>query len=105
MFQINNAGVTGGKVDPDGIRAATSGAQVNWKEIVYQNYELMEEGLQINYYGAKKMVEAFVPLLQLSQSPRIVNVSSSMGKLKVLCKLTLSIRIYYIILYQNIYLN
>lgn len=79
---INNAGVTGGIVDPEGIRAAVSGAQVNWKEIVYQNYELMEEGLQTNYYGAKKMVEAFVPLLQLSQSPRIVNVSSSMGQLK-----------------------
>lgn len=75
-------------MDPDGERAATSGATVNWKEIVTQNYELMEEGLQTNYWGAKKMVEAFVPLLQLSQSPRIVNVSSSMAKLKVFCKLT-----------------
>ncbi|KAL3349019.1 hypothetical protein AABB24_022259 [Solanum stoloniferum] len=28
------------------------------------------------------MTEAFIPLLQLSKSPRIVNVSSSMGKLK-----------------------
>ncbi|KAI8021664.1 (+)-neomenthol dehydrogenase [Camellia lanceoleosa] len=28
------------------------------------------------------MIEALIPLLQLSDSPRIVNVSSSMGKLK-----------------------
>lgn len=29
------------------------------------------------------MIEAFIPLLQLSGSPRIVNVSSGMGKLEV----------------------
>ncbi|KAH7864044.1 hypothetical protein Vadar_025005 [Vaccinium darrowii] len=34
------------------------------------------------YYGAKAMIEAFIPLLQLSDSPRIVNGSSGMGKLK-----------------------
>ncbi|XAR63115.1 hypothetical protein NMG60_11022945 [Bertholletia excelsa] len=28
------------------------------------------------------MIEAFIPLLQLSDSPRIVNVSASIGKLK-----------------------
>lgn len=56
---------------------------VNWHKISTQSYELAEECLTINYYGAKRMVQAFVPLLQLSDSPRIVNVSSSMGKLKV----------------------
>jgi len=29
------------------------------------------------------MCEAFIPLLELSDSPRIVNVSSTMGKLEV----------------------
>lgn len=48
-----------------------------------QTYELTEECLQINYYGAKRTAEALIPLLQLSDSPRIVNVSSSMGKLEV----------------------
>ena len=48
-----------------------------------QNYELAEECLQTNYYGAKRTAEALIPLLQLSNSPRIVNVSSSMGHLKV----------------------
>ncbi|GMP61569.1 hypothetical protein CsSME_00023979 [Camellia sinensis var. sinensis] len=53
-----------------------------WKEVMTQNYELTDEYLQTNYYGAKRMIEALIPLLQLSDSPRIVNVSSSMGKLK-----------------------
>jgi NAD(P)-dependent dehydrogenase (short-subunit alcohol dehydrogenase family) len=48
-----------------------------------QNYELAEECLLTNYYGAKRMAETLIPLLQLSNSPRIVNVSSSMGKLEV----------------------
>ncbi|KAJ9681566.1 hypothetical protein PVL29_020437 [Vitis rotundifolia] len=47
-----------------------------------QPLELAEECMKINYYGPKKMVEAFIPLLQLSDSPRIVNVSSSLGKLQ-----------------------
>ncbi|KAL7258897.1 hypothetical protein ACSBR1_004912 [Camellia fascicularis] len=53
-----------------------------WKEVMTQSYELAEECLQTNYYGAKRMIEALIPLLQLSDSPRIVNVSSGMGKLK-----------------------
>ncbi|XP_076892171.1 salutaridine reductase-like [Bidens hawaiensis] len=44
-------------------------------------YDLGEECLNINYYGTKGVTEAFVPLLQLSKSPRIVNVSSAFGDL------------------------
>ncbi|KAK4411358.1 (+)-neomenthol dehydrogenase [Sesamum angolense] len=44
-------------------------------------YELAVECLQVNYYGTKRTTEALLPLLQLSDSPRIVNVSSSMGAL------------------------
>ncbi|XP_050249712.1 (+)-neomenthol dehydrogenase-like isoform X2 [Quercus robur] len=47
-----------------------------------QTYELAEECLKTNYYGAKRTAEALIPLLQLSNSPRIVNVSSSAGQLK-----------------------
>ena len=50
---------------------------------VTQTYEAAEECLQTNYYGAKRTVEALFPLLQLSDSPRIVNVSSGAGKLEV----------------------
>lgn len=57
--------------------------QVDWSKIATETYELTEECLNINYYGAKRMVDAFIGLLQLSNSPRIVNVSSSAGKLEV----------------------
>ncbi|KAL0464762.1 UNVERIFIED_CONTAM: (+)-neomenthol dehydrogenase [Sesamum latifolium] len=60
----------------------TGGAKINWSEIMTQTYDLTAECLQINYYGAKRTTESLLPLLQLSDSPRIVNVSSSMGKLK-----------------------
>ena len=62
----------------------TVGPDFDWKKIITETYELSAECLQINYYGAKRMIEAFLPLLQLSPSPRIVNVSSSMGRLMVL---------------------
>ncbi|KAL3517129.1 hypothetical protein ACH5RR_024031 [Cinchona calisaya] len=84
---VNNAAVGGTDVDPDALRAAQAaakekGARIDWNVVVKESYDATLECLQINYYGAERMVEAFVPLLQLSQSPRIVNVSSSMGKLK-----------------------
>ncbi|KAG5538448.1 hypothetical protein RHGRI_019129 [Rhododendron griersonianum] len=65
---VNNAGIVGAVIDWDAAAAGT--------------YELAKECLETNYYGAKGMIEAFIPLLQLSDSPRIVNVSSGMGKLK-----------------------
>ncbi|XP_051137211.1 (+)-neomenthol dehydrogenase-like [Andrographis paniculata] len=42
-------------------------------------YELAEECIQTNYYGTKRTIEGLLPLLHLSDSPRIVNVSSTMG--------------------------
>ncbi|KDO86073.1 hypothetical protein CISIN_1g040927mg [Citrus sinensis] len=54
----------------------------NWYKMLTQTYELAEKCIQTNYYGNKRMCEALIPLLQLSDSPRIVNASSSMGKLK-----------------------
>ncbi|CAN1175350.1 (+)-neomenthol dehydrogenase [Linum perenne] len=50
--------------------------------VITDTYELAVECLKINYYGAKQMTDAFLPLIELSDSPRIVNVSSGMGKLK-----------------------
>ncbi|KAM5555190.1 hypothetical protein ABKV19_023203 [Rosa sericea] len=83
---VNNAGIGGVIVDADGFKAAAEsraeGEQIDWKKLMTETYESTEECLQINYYGAKRTAEALIPLLQLSDSPRIVNVSSSMGKLK-----------------------
>ncbi|KAK6162382.1 hypothetical protein DH2020_002223 [Rehmannia glutinosa] len=85
---VNNAGIGGSIVDADALKAApaaasgTGGAKINWSEIMTETYDLAAECIQTNYYGAKRTTQALLPLLQLSDSPRIVNVSSSMGKLK-----------------------
>ncbi|XP_058774812.1 (+)-neomenthol dehydrogenase-like, partial [Vicia villosa] len=47
-----------------------------------QTYESTKECLQINYHGAKTTFEYLLPLLQLSDSPRVVNVSSALGKIE-----------------------
>jgi len=57
--------------------------KINWKEITTQTYSLAEQCLETNYYGAKRMIEAFIPLLLLSDSARIINVSSGVGQLQV----------------------
>ncbi|KAI7735192.1 hypothetical protein M8C21_030849 [Ambrosia artemisiifolia] len=49
--------------------------------IVKEPYELGEKCLQTNYYATKTITEALIPLLQLSKSPRIVNVTSVYGDL------------------------
>ncbi|KAI6702470.1 hypothetical protein NL676_011606 [Syzygium grande] len=51
-------------------------------EIFVPSYEAAEACINTNYYGAKIMVEAHISLLQRSDSPRIVNVSSVIGKLE-----------------------
>ncbi|GLT60680.1 hypothetical protein SLA2020_334360 [Shorea laevis] len=83
---VNNAAILGVETDRDAFAAAASkiqaGEQFNWNALTTETYELAEEGLKTNYFGAKMMCETFIPLLQLSDSPRIVNVSSSMGKLQ-----------------------
>ncbi|CAN1348901.1 (+)-neomenthol dehydrogenase [Linum perenne] len=57
--------------------------QVNWEEIIDENnVEAAEDCLEINYNGVRRMVETFMPLLQLSDSPTIVNLSSSTAQLK-----------------------
>ncbi|XP_042049600.1 (+)-neomenthol dehydrogenase-like [Salvia splendens] len=83
---INNAGIGGTLLDDDAFRASSAAGggsdQINWKELLSENYELALACLQTNYYGAKLTTEALLPLLHLSASPTIVNVSSASGKLK-----------------------
>ncbi|KAK4411356.1 (+)-neomenthol dehydrogenase [Sesamum angolense] len=87
---VNNAGVSGLTIDRESLKASpgaaseTEGSKTNLSEIkMIQTYDLAAECLEINYYGAKRATEALLPLLQLSDSPRIVNVTSSLGKLEV----------------------
>uniref|UniRef100_A0A803KZ56 Short-chain dehydrogenase/reductase n=1 Tax=Chenopodium quinoa TaxID=63459 RepID=A0A803KZ56_CHEQI len=84
---VNNAGTIGIKADFDALKAAgfgTPGAKFNYAEMMTQTYELAKDCLETNYYGVKRTTEALLPLLELSDSPRIINVSSAMGKLKVM---------------------
>ena len=53
------------------------------KEVIKQTYQTTEDCLRTNYYGTKQVSEALIPLLLLSNSGRIVNVSSALGQLKV----------------------
>ncbi|KAI3937386.1 hypothetical protein MKW92_024974 [Papaver armeniacum] len=56
--------------------------KTNLKQVITETYESAVECMQTNYYGVKSVTKALIPLLQLSESPRIVNVSSALGKLK-----------------------
>nr|AFK37109.1 unknown [Lotus japonicus] len=82
---VNNAGASGAHVDGEALAAANiveNGGQIDWRKIVTENYELTEACLKTNYYGVKELTKALIPLLQISGSPKIVNVSSSMGRLE-----------------------
>lgn len=88
---VNNAGVLGVDMDAEALQKAVELAggfptdPKAWAEIATQSYELAEECVKINYYGAKRTAEALVPLLLASDAPRIVNVSGSLGLLKNIC--------------------
>ncbi|KAK9276174.1 hypothetical protein L1049_005705 [Liquidambar formosana] len=90
-LQVNNAGVFGVivntkepttlKIGDDYIAGANSGLL---KNVLKQTYKTAENCVRINYYGIKQVTEALIPLLQVSNLARIVNVSSSLGQLKLI---------------------
>ncbi|WP_211766415.1 SDR family NAD(P)-dependent oxidoreductase [Kutzneria sp. CA-103260] len=57
---VNNAAITGGGAN---------------------DVETMQKVYNTNVFGVIRMIDAFVPLLQRSTNPRIVNVSSTVGSL------------------------
>ncbi|XP_057454564.1 (+)-neomenthol dehydrogenase-like [Lotus japonicus] len=79
---VNNAGIGGGIVDGDKCYRKHCGEQIDWNEIMSENYESAKECVETNFFGAERVTEALLPLLQLSTSPRIVNVSGKIGQLK-----------------------
>ncbi|KAB2632928.1 salutaridine reductase-like [Pyrus ussuriensis x Pyrus communis] len=56
----------------------------NTNQVLKQTYEAAGDCLKTNYYGIKQLTEALIPLLQQSDSARIVNVSSKLGQLRVI---------------------
>ncbi|GMH02626.1 hypothetical protein Nepgr_004465 [Nepenthes gracilis] len=85
---VNNAGVLGVKIeieDQNSFRQAIEDFEVNPEllgQMLKQTYETAEQCLCTNYYGNKQVTQALLPLLQQSNSARIVNISSSYGQLK-----------------------
>ncbi|KAK9992876.1 hypothetical protein SO802_022579 [Lithocarpus litseifolius] len=68
---VNNAGVQGA-IAKDEL----------WKLDFDETHETAENCLRTNYYGIKQLSKSFIPLLLLSNSARIVNVSSIAVQLK-----------------------
>ncbi|KAI3957205.1 hypothetical protein MKW98_012080 [Papaver atlanticum] len=84
---VNSAGISGAITDADGFTAlgqalVENKENPNLKQMIKETYESAEECVRTNYYGVKSVTNALIPLLQLADSPRIVNVSSSIGELK-----------------------
>ncbi|XP_054784007.1 (+)-neomenthol dehydrogenase-like [Prosopis cineraria] len=83
---INNAGVPGAQIDKDALEASmpalAEGAAIDFSKVLTETYELAEECIRTNYYGPKEMCKALIPLLEVSDSPKIVNVCSTYGKLQ-----------------------
>ncbi|KAI4355027.1 hypothetical protein L6164_003845 [Bauhinia variegata] len=83
---VNNAGILGSTIDGDALKAfgppGERGENIDWNKVTSQTSESAEAGVRTNFYGAKGMCEALIHLLKLSDSPRIVNVSSGGGKLE-----------------------
>ncbi|XP_051146833.1 (+)-neomenthol dehydrogenase-like [Andrographis paniculata] len=89
---VNNAAVLGSDVkweilDPTRATAeadvvATGKVTIDWSSIANDTYDLGAQAIQTNYYGYKRTTKALLPFLRLSNSPRIVNVSSSAGNLE-----------------------
>ncbi|KAK7292633.1 hypothetical protein RJT34_15484 [Clitoria ternatea] len=82
---VNNAAIPGARVDEETLAAAKveeNAGSVDWSKIGTENYELSEVGVKTNYYGTKELTKALIPLLQFSGSPKIVNVSASLGRLE-----------------------
>ncbi|KAI3800715.1 hypothetical protein L1987_28809 [Smallanthus sonchifolius] len=84
---VNNAAEVGLIIHDKEFRAGGGLVQVTDEKahllsnIMQESYELGEKCLKTNYYATKTVTESLIPLLQLSNSPRIVNVSSFYGDL------------------------
>ncbi|KMQ68616.1 short-chain dehydrogenase [Chryseobacterium sp. FH2] len=70
---INNAGITGVKLDINGNVIPQTAAETS--------VEIFKEVYETNVYGIIRVTQAFLDLLKKSEEPRIVMVSSSQGSI------------------------
>ncbi|XP_042752684.1 salutaridine reductase [Lactuca sativa] len=89
---VNNAGVITNNIDEEFFsnfnllteaykKAYEKGTQYS-KKVVPQTYEGARKCLETNYYGAKHVTQALLPLLLKSTFPKIVNISSKLAQLQ-----------------------
>ncbi|KAL7609772.1 hypothetical protein Lser_V15G09844 [Lactuca serriola] len=85
---VNNAGISSTIVDEESFWSIDLPSEVlvgktkQSKKAVTQTFEGAQKCLETNYYGAKHVTQALLPLLLKSTSPKIVNVSSKLGQLQ-----------------------
>ncbi|XP_072956346.1 (+)-neomenthol dehydrogenase-like isoform X1 [Typha angustifolia] len=82
---VNNAAVSGAEIEPQALTLSNQpggGAFSSLLDMTLETHEKAEECININYYGTKRMCKVFISLLQLSQAPKIINLSSGYGRLK-----------------------
>ncbi|XP_030551671.2 salutaridine reductase-like [Rhodamnia argentea] len=83
---VNNAGVTAVTLTKEDLVLTADHFKgplaKSTKEFVKETYESAEKCLRTNYYGIKQVTAALLPLLQQSNLPKVVNVSSSLGQLQ-----------------------
>ncbi|KAF6149004.1 hypothetical protein GIB67_009623 [Kingdonia uniflora] len=80
---VNNAAINGVTVNEDILKAKIHGDPLrDFTESLVQSYDMAEECFKANYYGTKRVSEVLMPLLELSNSGRIVNVSTTIGQLE-----------------------
>ena len=72
------AGATGGVLDVLINNAGISGGRVSAGELTA---EKMEEVYEVNVFGPVRVLHAFLPLLERSDAPVVVNVSSGLGSI------------------------
>ncbi|XP_038978218.1 salutaridine reductase-like isoform X2 [Phoenix dactylifera] len=91
---VNNAAIVGLTIDVEALQASKQSNNVEAKDVkdipdwkkpyMRETLERAEECFKTNYYGTRDVTEALIPLLQSSISGRVVNVSSSLGQLRVI---------------------
>ncbi|WVZ74453.1 hypothetical protein U9M48_022632 [Paspalum notatum var. saurae] len=90
---VNNAGIAGTTIDPERLKELQlQNPEASLEDLetfvdaymgsLQQNYELAKECIEVNFYGTKDVTDCLIPLLLLSNSGRVVNVSSKVAQLK-----------------------
>ncbi|KAD5316796.1 hypothetical protein E3N88_16742 [Mikania micrantha] len=85
---VNNAGIASTIVDEESFWSLGLPSEVidekakQVKKTIKQTFEGAQKCLETNYYGAKNVTQALLTLLLKSTSPRLVNISSKLGKLE-----------------------